>query len=451
MCGVFGVYNHPEAANLTYLGLYALQHRGQESAGIASSDGETITSHVDMGQVADIFTQDRLAQLPGNIAIGHVRYSTTGISQIKNAQPLVINYARGMLAIAHNGNLVNAPALRRKLELQGSIFQTSSDTGVILHLIARANKRSLPEAIRFALSKVKGAYSLVMMTPTRMIAARDPWGVRPLCIGRLDGGWVVASESCALDLINAEYVRDVEPGEMVIFEDHAMRSVKLFEKKKDAALCIFEYIYFARPDSLVYGKSVHAVRQQLGRILARESYPKIKQADLVIAVPDSANCAAIGYGQAAGIPYETGLIRNHYIGRTFIEPSQTIRDFGAKIKYNPVRDLLKGKRVVVVDDSIVRGTTSRKLITMIKAAGATEVHLCISSPPITGPCFYGIDTPDKDQLIAAQKSVEEIRRYLGVDSLHYLSHAGLIEATGSARSQFCTACFTGKYKLGTCS
>lgn len=451
MCGVFGVYNHPEAANLTYLGLYALQHRGQESAGIASSDGETITSHVDMGQVADIFTQDRLAQLPGNIAIGHVRYSTTGISQIKNAQPLVINYARGMLAIAHNGNLVNAPALRRKLELQGSIFQTSSDTGVVLHLIAKANKRSLPEAIRFALSKVKGAYSMVMMTPTQMVAVRDPWGVRPLCIGRLDGGWVVASESCALDLINAEYVRDVEPGEMVIFEDKAMRSVKLFEKKPDAALCIFEYIYFARPDSLVYGKSVHSVRQQLGRILARESYPKIKQADLVIAVPDSANCAAIGYGQAAGIPYETGLIRNHYIGRTFIEPSQTIRDFGAKIKYNPVRDLIKDKRVVVVDDSIVRGTTSRKLITMIKAAGAKEVHLCISSPPITGPCYYGIDTPDKDQLIAAQKSVDEIRRYLGVDSLHYLSHAGLIEATGGPRRQFCTACFTGKYKLGTCS
>ncbi|MGA2090990.1 MAG: amidophosphoribosyltransferase [Endomicrobiales bacterium] len=450
MCGIFGIYNHPEAANLTYLGIFALQHRGQESAGIASADGKTMYSHVDMGQVADIFTQDRLASLPGSIAIGHVRYSTTGISQIKNAQPLVINYARGQLAIAHNGNLINAPAWRKKLEKEGSIFQTSSDTGVILHLIAKANKWSLPEALRFALSKLEGAYSLVLMTPNQMVAVRDPWGVRPLCIGRLDEGWVVASETCALDLINAEYVRDVAPGEMVVFEKNTMKSIQLFEKKSDAALCIFEYIYFSRPDSLVFGKSVHAIRRELGRILARESYPQIKKADLVISVPDSANSAAIGYGQAAGIPYETGLIRNHYIGRTFIEPSQTIRDFGAKIKYNPVRDILKGKSVVVVDDSIVRGTTSRKLVKMIKNAGAKEVHLCISSPPITDPCFYGIDTPNKEELIAANNTVEKIRKYLGVDSMHYLSIEGLIEATGSPQDRFCTACFTGKYKIGKC-
>ncbi|MEI8218036.1 MAG: amidophosphoribosyltransferase [Elusimicrobiota bacterium] len=450
MCGIFGIYNHPEAANLTYLGLYALQHRGQESAGIASADGKTMYSHVDMGQVADIFTQERLSGLPGSVAIGHVRYSTTGISQIKNAQPLVINYARGQLAIAHNGNLINAPSWRKKLEKSGSIFQTSSDTGVILHLIAKANKWSLPEALRFALNKLEGAYSLVLMTPTQMIAVRDPWGVRPLCIGKLDNGWVVASETCALDLINATYVRDVRPGEMVVFEKNTIKSIRLFEEKANAALCIFEYIYFARPDSLVYGKSVHAIRRELGRILARESYPLIRQADLVISVPDSANSAAIGYGQAANIPYEPGLIRNHYIGRTFIEPSQTIRDFGAKIKYNPVRDILKGKRVVVVDDSIVRGTTSRKLVKMIKAAGAKEVHLCISSPPITDPCFYGIDTPNKEELIASNSSIEHIRKYLGVDSMHYLSIAGLIEATKSPQKKFCTACFTGKYKIGKC-
>lgn len=450
MCGIFGVYGHPEAAKLTYLGLYALQHRGQESAGIASADGTSMFSQVHMGQVADIFTQDVLEKLPGSIAIGHVRYSTTGVSQIKNAQPLVINYARGMLAIAHNGNIVNAGDWRAKLEKDGSIFQTSSDTEVILHLLARASEWSLPDALKFALSKLEGAYSLVLMTPTQMIAIRDPWGVRPLCIGRRDNSWVVASETCALDLINAEYVRDVRPGEMVIFDKRSLRSVRIAEPKADPALCIFEYIYFSRPDSLVFGKSVHAIRRQLGRILARESYPRIKKADLVMAVPDSANSAAIGYGQAAGIPYETGLIRNHYIGRTFIEPSQTIRDFGAKIKYNPVRDILKGKRVVVVDDSIVRGTTSRKLVKMIKAAGAKEIHMCISSPPITDPCYYGIDTPTKGELIAAQQSQDKIRKYLDVDTMHYLSLPGLLEATGTPGAEYCTACFTGTYKIGKC-
>ena len=450
MCGIFGVYDQPEASTLAYLGLYALQHRGQESAGIACSDGKTITPYVQMGLVADIFNQENLEKLKGNIAIGHVRYSTTGVSQVKNAQPLVINYAKGQLAIAHNGNLINAGQLRSKLEHEGSIFQTTSDSEVILHLIAKANGRPLESAIEYALERVKGAYSLIIMTPEKLIAVRDPWGVRPLCIGKLDKSTVMASESCALDLIGAKYLREVEPGEMVIVDKNGTRSRRIFQKNKNSAMCIFEYIYFSRPDSMIFGKSVHSVRRELGRRLARETMPKIGNADYVIAVPDSANGAAIGYSRESGIPYETGLIRNHYIGRTFIEPSQRIRDFGAKIKYNPVRDILAGKKVIVVDDSIVRGTTSRKLVKMMRAAGAEKIHLAISSPPITDPCFYGIDTPTKKELIASAHSIKEIEKYLGVDSLNYLSIEGLLRSTNSPRGNFCTACFTGKYKLGQC-
>ncbi|MFH1368531.1 MAG: amidophosphoribosyltransferase [Elusimicrobiota bacterium] len=447
MCGVFGVFNQPEAAKLAYLGLYSLQHRGQESAGIASSNGEKIHSIIKMGQVADVFDQPSLESLKGNAAIGHVRYSTTGVSQLKNAQPLVINYKKGQLALAHNGNLINAGHLRAKLESDGSIFQTTSDSEVILHLIARANGRPIEKALEYALSKVRGAYSLVMMSETQLIAARDPWGVRPLVLGKIKKGWVVASETCALDLIGAEYIREIEPGEMVVIDKKGARPVKFAEKKRDAAMCIFEYIYFSRPDSIIFGKSVHAVRQQLGKHLALESMPKIKDADLVFSVPDSANSAAIGFSRASGVPFETGLIRNHYVGRTFIEPSQHIRDFGAKIKYNPVRDILKGKDVVVVDDSIVRGTTSRKLVKMIRSAGVRKIHMVVSSPPIIASCFYGIDTPTKKELIASNYSVEGIRKFIGADTLNYLSVEGMIAATGAAGFKFCTACFTDKYKI----
>ncbi len=402
------------------------------------------------GLFQNIFNQGNLEKLQGDIAIGHVRYSTAGVSLIKNAQPLVINYAKGQLAVAHNGNLINAAQIKSKLEHEGSIFQTTSDSEVILHLIAKANGRPLEDAIKYALAKLKGADSVVIMTPEKLIAVRDPWGVRPLCIGTLNKGFVMAFETCALDLIGAKYLRDVEPGEMVIVDRKGLRSRQLFEKNKNSSMCIFEYIYFSRPDSMIFGQSVHSVRRELGKRLALETMPKIKNADFVIAVPDSANGAAIGYSMEAGIPYETGLIRNHYIGRTFIEPSQHIRDFGAKIKYNPVRDILAGKRVIVVDDSIVRGTTSRKLVKMMRAAGAKEIHLAISSPPITDPCFYGIDTPTKNELIAATHSIKDIEKYLGVDSLNYLSIDGLLKSTNAPKENYCTACFTGQYKIGRC-
>lgn len=447
MCGVFGIFNQPEASKLAYLGLYALQHRGQESAGIASSDGDKIFSVIKMGQVADVFDQPSLESLKGNIAIGHVRYSTSGVSQVKNAQPLVINYKKGQIALGHNGNLINAEYWRTKLEAEGSIFQTTSDSEIILHLIARANGRPLAKALQFALERVRGAYSLVMMTSNQLIAARDPWGVRPLVLGKIGKGWVVASETCALDLIGANYIREIEPGEIIIIDKSGVKSVKFAKEKKDSALCIFEYIYFSRPDSSIFGKSVHTVREELGRNLALEVMPKIKKADLVFSVPDSANSAAIGFSRESGIPFETGLIRNHYVGRTFIEPSQHIRDFGAKIKYNPVKDVLKGKDVVVVDDSIVRGTTSRKLVKMIRSAGVKKIHMAVSSPPIIASCFYGIDTPTKKELIAANNSVEEIRKFIGVDTLTYLSLDGIVKATGTAGSKFCTACFTDKYKI----
>lgn len=442
-CGVFGIYGHKEAARLTYLGLYALQHRGQESAGIVTGSDGKLHSYLGMGLVADIFNREILDKLPGNIAIGHNRYSTTGMSHLKNAQPILIKYAKGHLALAHNGNLINTHKLRQELESKGSIFQTSSDTEVILHLIARANGIPLDQAIIKSLNVLKGAYSLVFATPDSLIAARDPFGVRPLCLGRLGKAYVVASETCALDLINARYERDILPGELVVIDKKGIRST-IFSRQKKSAMCIFEFIYFSRPDSYIFGKNVHLVRREYGKQLARESQVN---ADMVIPVPDSANSAAVGYAEESCIPYETGLIRNHYVGRTFIEPDQQIRDFGAKIKYNPVKEVLKGKRVVVIDDSVVRGTTSKKLIKMLYNAGAKEIHLRISSPPIIGPCFYGIDTPTKKELIASSHSVKEIEKFLGVDSLRYLSLDGLLAATNISQKKFCCACFTDEYPI----
>lgn len=442
-CGVFGVYGHREASRLAYLGLYALQHRGQESAGIVTGDGREMRACLGMGLVADIFNREKLDGLPGHLAIGHNRYSTTGVNHIKNVQPFLIKCSKGRLAIAHNGNLINTDAIREKLEKKGSIFQTTSDTEVILHLIAGTGKLPLVRAIIKSLRQLKGAYSLVLATPGDLIAARDPFGVRPLCIGKTGKAWVVASETCALDLINARYVRDVEPGELVVINEKGLKSFKFAEARRQA-LCIFEFVYFSRPDSYIFGKNVHMVRREYGRQLARESR---MDADIVIPVPDSANSAAVGFAEEAGIPFETGLIRNHYIGRTFIEPSQQIRDFGAKIKYNPVKELLKGRRVVVVDDSIVRGTTSKKLIKMLRNAGTKEVHLRISSPPIICPCFYGVDTPEKSRLIAASHSVKEIEKYLGVESLRYLSIEGLLKASGIEKNKFCCACFNDKYPI----
>ncbi len=442
MCGIVGIYNHPEASNLAYLGLYALQHRGQESAGIVSSDGKTLHSHREMGHVADIFSEPVLQKLPGKAAIGHVRYSTAGGSILKNCQPFAIDYSRGALAIAHNGNLVNADRIRGELEAHGSIFQSTMDTEVIVHLVAQSSKNQLVDRIVDALKQIKGAYSLLFLTETRLIAARDPFGWRPLVLGKKDNAWVVASETCALDLIEAEYVRDIEPGEIVVIDPNGVKSLKPFEKPHKKAMCIFEYIYFARPDSNVFGRDVYEMRKGFGKQLAKE-HPV--PADVVIPVPDSGVPAALGYAEESGIPFEFGLIRNHYVGRTFIEPKQSIRHFGVKIKLNPIREVLKGKRVVVIDDSIVRGTTSKKIVKMIRDAGAKEVHMRISSPPTIAPCYYGIDTPSEDELIAAQKTVKETTKYLGADSLGYLSPKGLYWFEKNPGEWFCDACFTKNY------
>jgi amidophosphoribosyltransferase len=443
-CGIFGAWNHPEAANLAYLGLYALQHRGQESAGIAATDGRSLHVERAMGWVADVFSGERLRRLPGHSAIGHVRYSTAGTSTLKNAQPIMANTARGAIAVAHNGNLVNAEALRAELEKDGAIFQSNSDTEVILHLLARSEGATLEEQLPKALSRVSGAYSLLLLTPESMIAVRDPHGFRPLSLGKLGEAWIVASESCAFDLLEAELVRDVEPGEILFVTAQGLRSLKPFPPK-ERLQCVFEYVYFARPDSLLWGRNVYTVRKTLGRELARE-HPA--QADIVIPVPDSGMGAALGFAEQSGIPFEVGLIRNHYVGRTFIEPRQGIRHFGVKVKLNPMRDALEGRRVVVVDDSIVRGITSRKIVKMIRSAGAREVHVRISSPPIQWPCYYGIDTPTRKELIASSHHPEEIRRYLGADSLGYLSLDGMLKATGADPSHFCHACFTGGYRVG---
>ncbi|MFQ5900910.1 MAG: amidophosphoribosyltransferase [Thermodesulfobacteriota bacterium] len=443
MCGIFGIYDHPEAAKITYLGLYALQHRGQESAGIVSSDGRHLHAHREMGLVADVFNEETLKKgLKGSSAIGHVRYSTTGKSLLKNAQPFLVNYAGGSIAIVHNGNLTNARMLKDELEAKGSIFQSDMDTEIIVHLIAHSKKKAFTDRIVDALKRVQGAYSLLLLTEARMIAIRDPYGFRPLSIGKIKGSYVVASESCAFDLVEAEWIRDIEPGELILIDRNGLKSFRPFEETPNSP-CIFEFIYFARPDSLIFGKSVHTIRKELGRQLAIEDSVK---ADVVIPVPDSGVSAAIGYAEEAGLPYETGLIRNHYVGRTFIEPRDSIRHFGVKIKLNPVRDVLKDKRVVVVDDSIVRGTTSRKIVSMIKRAGAHEVHMRITSPPTKFPCFYGIDTPTRQELIASTHRVKEINTYLGSDSLKYLSVKGLLNVVGKEVS-YCKACFVGDYPI----
>ncbi len=444
-CGVFGIHGHPEAANMTYLGLYALQHRGQESAGIASSDGEMITFHKEMGLVADIFSEEILTRLPGTMAIGHVRYSTTGSSELKNAQPVVVDFESGSIAVAHNGNLVNAHEIKRELEVSGSIFQSTMDTEVIVHLIARSRKDRIEDRIVDALGQVRGAYSLLFLARDKLIGIRDPHGIRPLVLGKLkgEGGHVICSESCALDLIEAEYLREVEPGEMVVVDRRGVRSYKPFPPAT-ARFCIFEYIYFARPDSIMGGRSNYEIRKELGRQLARECPA---QADIVIPVPDSGVPAALGFSEAAGIPFEMGLIRNHYVGRTFIEPQQSIRHFGVKIKLNAVRGVVEGKRVVVVDDSIVRGTTGRKIIKMIRAAGAREIHVRISSPPTCYPCFYGIDTPLRRDLIAATHTLEEINKYLTSDTLGYLSMRGLHACVPNGKATYCDACFSGNYPV----
>jgi amidophosphoribosyltransferase len=442
-CGVFGIFGHPEASNLTYLGLYALQHRGQESAGIASSDGAQIRVSKAMGYVNEAFDEATLSKLPGRMAVGHVRYSTAGESRLANAQPIVVDSIHGQLALGHNGNLVNAGELRDALVREGAIFQTNIDTEVVVHLFARSRTESAEGAIVDAIAQVRGAFSFVMMTTDRLIGARDPHGFRPLAIGRLGEAWVICSETCALDLIGATYIRDVEPGEIVVASAHGLKSIKPFAIAQKAQ-CIFEHVYFARPDSYVFGESVNEVRTEFGRRLARESGVA---ADVVVPIPDSGVCAAIGYSEAAGIPMRMGLIRNHYVGRTFIQPQQSIRHFGVRVKLNPVKSILEGKRVVLVDDSIVRGTTSRKIVRMVRSVGAKEVHMRISCPPTISPCFYGVDTPRKSELIAATHTLEEIRKYLDADSVSYLSLDGLTGAVPDGRSKYCTSCYTGVYPV----
>jgi len=446
-CGVFGVFGHEEASKLAYLGLYALQHRGQESAGIVSSDGSELHLHRAMGEVEEIFQPRVLAKLPGKMAIGHTRYSTAGDKALLNAQPIVIDCNKGKIALGHNGNLTNAAEWRRKLEHRGSIFQTNSDTEVIVHLIARSPARNLSGALGDALNQVEGAYSLLVLTPDEMYAVRDPRGFRPLVLGRLaseTGGaetWLVASETCAFDLLNAQYVREIAPGEMVRISRAGIESIH-FAPEKQHQQCIFEHVYFSRPDSIVFGRSVNESRETLGRLLARE-HPV--NADIVVPVPDSGVPAAVGYALESKIPFRMGLIRNHYIGRTFIEPSQAIRNFGVKLKLNPVRSLIEGKRIVLVDDSIVRGTTSRKIVRMVREAGAKEVHVRISCPPTISPCYYGVDTPTREELIASSNTPEEICKFLGADSLGYLSMTGLKQAVNDTQGRFCTSCYTGVY------
>jgi amidophosphoribosyltransferase len=443
MCGIVGIFGHPEASNLAYLGLYALQHRGQESAGIVTADGGSLVRHSAMGHVAEVFSRATLQGLPGTAAIGHVRYSTSGDSSTCNAQPFLLQHHRGPIAVAHNGNLVDAALVRTALEFEGAIFQTTSDTETVLHLVARSRAADVVDALVDALRQVHGAYSLLVLVPGRLVAVRDPLGFRPLSLGRKDGAWIVASESCAFDLIGAEPVRDLERGEVVVVDVGGVHSFRPFAPQRSAA-CAFEHVYFARPDSRLFGQSVQAVRKRLGEELHHE-HPTA--ADLVVPVPDSGLFAAMGYSRAAGIPFELGLVRNHYVGRTFIEPSQQIRNFGVRVKLNPVRDVLQGRRIVLVDDSIVRGTTSRKIVQMCREAGAKEVHMRISSPPTIGPCYYGIDTPRREDLIAANHSVEGTRRFVGADSLHYLSVDGLLRAMRGTREDLCTACWTDEHPV----
>ena len=445
-CGVAAIYGHPEASKLAYLSLYALQHRGQESAGVSTSDGKGIHTKKAMGHVADIFTVPVLAELPGSLAIGHTRYSTTGDTVERNAQPFSVHCSKGLIAIAHNGNITNAAELRADLEARGSIFQASSDTEVILHLVAHSRERTLAGALRDALLQLEGAFSLVCLAQDRIIVARDPQGFRPLAMGQLEfsGGspaHIFASETCAFDLINGTYMGDVQPGEMVIVGPEGVTRER-FAPHRPLSQCVFEHVYFSRPDSIVFGRAVQESRENMGRYLAREAPA---DADIVVPVPDSGNAAAIGYSAESGLPYRQGLIRNHYVGRTFIEPSQAIRDFGVKLKLNPVRSLLEGKSVILVDDSIVRGTTSRKIVRMVRQAGAREVHMRISCPPTISPCFYGVDTPNKSELIAANNSTDEIRRFIEADSLAYLSMGALQASVADTRGEYCYACYTGNY------
>jgi len=443
-CGVFGVYGHPRAAELTYYGLYALQHRGQESAGIVTCHDQQFHVYRGMGLVSQVFTGNILKQLPGSMGVGHTRYSTTGSSHIKNAQPLTVDCARGQIAIAHNGNLTNASQLREELESRGSIFQTTVDSEIILHLMAQPSLNGQENNLIQTVNRIEGAYSLVIMTENEVIGVRDPHGFRPLCIGRLDDAWILASETCALDLINAKFVRDVDPGEIVIFNKDGMRSLQAFPMHDKRAFCIFEYVYFARPDSTIANRNVYKVRVNMGRELARE-YP-IK-ADIVVPVPDSGNCAALGYSLESGIPYEMAFIRNHYVGRSFLQPSQLIRDFNVRVKLNLIPELVRGKRVIIVDDSIVRGTTCKARVNNLKEAGAKEVHVLVSCPPHMHPCVYGVDFPDRAKLMAANYSLDDIRKYLNADSLGYLSREGMIKATGLPADSFCMACYDGNYPV----
>jgi amidophosphoribosyltransferase len=438
MCGIVGIFGHKEASTLAYLSLYALQHRGQESAGIVSAKGDEMFRHAGMGKVNDVFSKEVLEELPGDAAVGHVRYSTSGDSNASNAQPFLLRHHRGPISIAHNGNFVNAAFVRDELESLGSIFQTTSDTETVLHLAAKAPAADVVDAIVEALRRMRGAYSLLTLVPGRMIAARDPHGFRPLSLGRVDGAWVVASETCAFDLLGAEHVRDIERGEVVVIDVGGVHSFKPFETQRRAA-CFFEHVYFARPDSQLFGESVQGVRKRLGEQLWKE-YPA--DVDVVVPVPDSGVCAALGYARAAGVPFDMGLVRNHYIGRTFIQPTQQIRNFGVRIKLNPVKEILEGKRIALIDDSIVRGTTSRKIVQLCRDAGAKSVHLRISCPPTVGSCRYGIDTPDPSELIAANQSLDEIRQYVGADSLGFLSLDGMLNSVGQDREKVCTACWS---------
>ncbi len=445
-CGVFGIYDHPAAANFTYLGLYSLQHRGQESAGIVSTDGERLYSHREMGLVTEVFDEESISLLKGSTAIGHVRYSTTGSSNNKNTQPLMMNYEKGELAIGHNGNLTNSKTLRYNLEKEGSIFQSTTDTEVIVHLIARSKEKTFLGRTIEALGKCRGAYSLVFLTPKGLAAARDPHGFRPLVLGKIDNSYVVASETCAFDLIEATFIREIEPGEIVLVNKSGIRSFKPFQEEK-RNYCVFENIYFSRPDSFSGGQNVYQMRKNMGRQLAIE-YPV--DADIVVAVPDSGTPAAMGYAEQIGIPFETGFLRSHYIGRTFIEPQQVIRNFGVKLKLSVIKEVINGKRVVVVDDSIVRGTTSRKIVKMIRDAGAKEIHMRISSPPMKFSCYYGIDTPLKEELIANSLEVDQIKDYITSDSLGYLSTEGIAKAISGlpdGSPGFCFACFSGDYPV----
>ncbi|MBN1406115.1 MAG: amidophosphoribosyltransferase [Candidatus Omnitrophica bacterium] len=441
MCGIFGIYPNKDAARLTYLGLYALQHRGEESAGIVTYDGKKARMHKGMGLVSDVFDEKSIQSLRGELAVGHVRYSTTGSSTIKNMQPFLVSHKKGNIAIAHNGNLTNTTRLKNMMEERGSIFQSTMDSEIIVHLLAKSDKKDKKQKLTEALSQLEGAYSVVLMLDDVLVGARDPHGFRPLCLGKLDGAYVLSSETCALDIIGAKYIRDIEPGEIVLIHKDSIESIKPFPKKKHA-ICIFEFIYFARPDSNIFGKNVYLTRKCLGKNMAKECPANC---DCVVPIPDSGVYAAVGFSQASQLPFEMGIIRNHYVGRTFIQPSQFIRDFRVKIKLNPIKDVLKDKSVAVIEDSIVRGTTSRARIKAIRESGVKQIHMRVSCPPLRFPCFYGIDFPTKKELIASKHSIEWIRDFIGVDSLKYLSLEGMLNAMLLPKEEFCTACFSGDY------